>query len=146
AYLMIAVDKASGITDLRQIRERKMPVRIMMGPNAAMLHSVLEYYGITEKDVSDWGGMFLAGNALVKNLRFEGMLGTGVRSNYPEGHMWYEMSQKQDVVILLRPEGRRQSRAKEARRALVISPSRYLSGPADEPLPALGVSGLFASG
>jgi hypothetical protein len=49
AYLMIAVDKASGITDLRQIRERKMPVRIMMGPNAAMLHSVLDYYGITEQ-------------------------------------------------------------------------------------------------
>src|SRR5262245_43847206 len=42
AYLMIVVDKASGITDLRQIREKKMPVRIMMGPNAVMLPSVVE--------------------------------------------------------------------------------------------------------
>src|SRR5262249_32069046 len=83
AWLMIAAVKSSGITDLRQIRDKKLPARIMMGPNAAVLHSVLEYYGFTEKDVTDWGGMILAGNALVKNPRFDVMLGTGVLSNYP---------------------------------------------------------------
>ena len=146
AYLMIAVDKASGITNLRQIRERKMPVRIMMGPNAAMLHSVLEYYGMTEKDVSDWGGMFLAGNALVKNSRFDVMLGTGVLSNYPEGNMWYEMSQKKDLVFLQIPEDLRQKLAKEHRGELVTLPFRYLRGLDDEPHPTVGVSGLFVYG
>jgi hypothetical protein len=146
AYLMIAVDKASGITDLRQIRERKMPVRIMMGPNAAMLLAVLEYYGITEKDVSDWGGMFLAGNALVKNPRFDVMLGTGVLSNYPEGNMWYEMSQKKDLVFLQIPEDLRQKLAKEHHGELVTLPFRYLRGLDDEPHPTVGVSGLFVYG
>lgn len=146
AYLMVAVVKSSGITDLRQIREKKMPVRIMMGPNAAMLLSVLDYYGITEKDVTDWGGMFLAGNALVKNPRFDVMLGTGVLSNYPEGNMWYEMSQKKDLVFLQIPEDLRQKLAKEHHGELVTLPFRYLRGLDDEPHPTVGVSGLFVYG
>ena len=41
------------------------------------------------------------------------MLGTGVLSNYPEGNMWYEMSQKKDLVFLQIPEDLRQKLAKE---------------------------------
>jgi TRAP-type uncharacterized transport system substrate-binding protein len=146
AYLMIAAVKSSGITDLRQIREKKLPVRIMMGPNAAMLMSVLEYYGISEKDVTDWGGAFLAGNALVKNPKFDVMLGTGVLSNYPEGNMWYEMSQKKDLVFLQIPEDLRQKLAKENKGELVNLPFRYLRGLDDEPHPTVGLSGLFVYG
>ena len=64
--------------------------------------------------------MFLAGNAHVKNPRFDVMLGTGVlssypegNSSYPEGNMWYEMSQKKDLVFLQIPEDLRQKLAKE---------------------------------
>jgi TRAP transporter TAXI family solute receptor len=146
AWLMIAAVKSSGITDLRQIRDKKLPVRIMMGPNAAMLHSVLDYYGITDKDVTEWGGAFLPGNALVKNPRFDVMLGTGVLSNYPEGNMWYEMSQKKDLVFLRIPEDLRQKLAQDFRGELVTLPFRYLRGLDDEPYPTVGVSGLFVYG
>jgi len=146
AYLMIAAVKGTGITDLRQIREKKMPVRIMLGPNAALLHAVLDHYGITEKEVVAWGGMFLAGNALVRNPRFDIMLGTGVLSNYPEGSMWYEMSQKKDLVFLRIPEDLRQKLAKEHHGELVTLPFRYLRGLDDEPYPTVGLSGLFVYG
>jgi len=146
AFLMIAAVKSSGITDLRQIREKRLPVRIMMGPNAAVLHSVLAYYGISEKDIADWGGTVLAGNALVKNPRFDVMLGTGVLSNYPEGNMWYEMSQKKDLVFLQIPRDLRRQLAKEHNGELVDLPFRYLRGMDDEPHPTVGFSGLDVYG
>ena len=146
SYLMIAAVKSSGITDLRQIREKKMPVRIMTGPGGAAVEAVLEYYGISKKDVEEWGGMFLAGNALVKNPNFDVMLGTGVLSNYPEGNMWYEMSQKKDLVFLQLPEDLRQRIAKELQGELVTLPFRYLRGLDDEPHPTVGFSGLSVYG
>src|SRR5262249_60316195 len=45
AYLMIAAVKSSGITDLRQIREKKLPARSMIGPNPSLLDSVRDYSG-----------------------------------------------------------------------------------------------------
>lgn len=146
AYFMIAVDKSSGITDLAQIREKKLPVRIMTGPGGALIETVFEHYGITKKEVAEWGGKFLAGNALVKNPNFDVMIGSGVLSNYPEGNMWYEMSQKKDLVFLQIPEDLRQKLAKEHNAELVTLPFRYLRGLDDAPHPTVGSSGLFVYG
>jgi uncharacterized protein len=146
SYFMVAVVKSSGITDLRQIREKKMPVRIMTGPGGAAVETLLEYYGINKADVAEWGGTFLAGNALVKNPNFDVMIGSGVLSNYPEGNMWYEMSQKKDLVFLQIPEDLRQKIAKENFGELVTLPFRYLRGLDDEPHPTVGFSGLFVYG
>src|SRR5262245_7217503 len=84
-YLMVAVVKSSGITDLRQISERKMPVRILLGNGGQMLQSYLAHFGITEKNVKDWGGRIHPGNAMLKNPNFDLMLGVGVLSNYQGG-------------------------------------------------------------
>jgi TRAP-type uncharacterized transport system substrate-binding protein len=146
AFLMVAVVKSSGITDLRQIREKKLPARIMMGPNAAVLHAVLDYYEIREKDITSWGGEFLPGRAMVKAENFDVMLGVAVLSNYPEGNMWYEMSQKKDLVFLQIPEDLRKRLAKEFRGELVNLPFRYLRGLDDEPHPTVGFSGLSVYG
>jgi uncharacterized protein len=146
AYFMVAAVKSSGITDLRQIREKKMPVRIMTGPGAASVEILLEYYGLKKEQVIEWGGTFLAGNALVKNPNFDVMIGTGVLSNYPEGNMWYEMSQKKDLVFLQIPEDLRHKLAKENSGELVNLPFRYLRGLDDEPHPTVGFSGLFVYG
>jgi len=141
SFLMMAATKSSGITDLRQIREKKMPVRMMIGNGGTLLHSALVYYGITEKDVKDWGGTILVGNAMFKNPNFDVIVGVGVLSNYPEGNMWYEMSQKKDLVFLQIPEDLRQKLQKEYRAELVDLPFRYLRGVDDEPHPTVGVSG-----
>jgi TRAP transporter TAXI family solute receptor len=146
AFLMVAAVKSSGITDLRQIKDKKMPARIMMGPNAAVLNEVLKYYGITEKDVTEWGGAFVPGNAMVKSTNFDVMLGVAVLSNYPEGNMWYELSQKKDLVFLQIPEDLRRKLAEEFRGELVNLPFRYLRGLDDAPHPTVGFSGLAVYG
>src|SRR4051794_9443741 len=146
AYLMVAAAKSSGITDLKQIREKKMAVRIMVGPSGGILQEVLDYFGINEKDVKAWGGQYYAGNALLNNPSFDLMLGVGVLSNYPEGNMWYEMSQKKDLVFFQIPEDLRQKLAKEHRAELVDLPFRYLRGMTDEPFHTVGLSGLTVYG
>ena len=146
AYLMIAAPKSSGITDLRQISEKKMPVRIMLGPSRDVLAEVLAYFGITENDVKAWGGRYYAGNALWKNPDFDLILGVGVLSNYPEGNMWYEMTQKKDLLFFQIPDELRQKIAKEHRGELVDLPFRYLRGVGDDPIHTVGLGGLTVYG
>jgi uncharacterized protein len=137
SYLMVAVTKESGLTDLKQIRERKMPVRIL-GGNAA----IQEYYGITDKDVQALGGEIYNGSVIVKNTNFDVMIGSGVLANYPEGNMWYEMSMKKDLIFLPVPEEVRQKLVKgNPLTTLVDLPFRYMRGVPDTPVGSVGTSG-----
>jgi TRAP transporter TAXI family solute receptor len=140
AYLMVAVTKESGITDLKQVRERKMPVRILAGVGA-LVAPVLAYYGLTPKDVTALGGAIYPGNALLKNANFDVIIGSGVLANNPEGNMWYEMSLKKDLVFLPVPEDLRQKLAREDGAQLVEIPFRYMRGVGDKPVPVVGTSG-----
>jgi uncharacterized protein len=146
SYLMIAVARSSGITDLRQIRKNKMPVRVMLGNGGPVVASVLDYYGLAKADVQAWGGKFLAGNALFRNPDFDLILGVGILANYPEGGMWYEMTQKKDLVFFPIPEDLRQRLAREHGAELVELPFRYMRGVGDTPLPTVGLSGLAVYG
>ena len=139
SYLMVAVTKESGITDLRQVRERKMPVRILQG--LGMTAQVLAYYQLTPKDVESLGGAIYAGNALLKNSNFDIIIGNGVLANNPEGDMWYEMSRRKDLVFLPLPEDLRRQLAKEQGAQLVEIPFRYMRGVGDKPIATVGTSG-----
>src|SRR6185312_12912400 len=148
AYLMIAADRASGITDLRQIAEKKLPVRIMAGVAGGLggIDVVLKYYGFSRQDVVSWGGKILNGNALLRNPNFDVILGVGVLANYPEGGMWYEMTQKKDLVFFSVPEPLRQKLAKENGGVLVDLPFRYMAGVGDGPIASVGFSGTEVYG
>lgn len=54
------VNKKSGITSLQQIKDKKMPIRISMSHTAGNSYLfgrwILEEYGISQKDIADWGG------------------------------------------------------------------------------------------
>ena len=148
AYLMIAVDRSSGITDLHQIAEKKMPVRIMAGVAGGLgnIDVILKYYGFTRQDVVAWGGKILNGNALLRNPDFDVIVGVGVLANYPEGGMWYEMTQKKDLVFFPVPEPLRQKLVKENGAVLVDLPFRYMAGVGDGPVASVGFSGTEVYG
>lgn len=142
SYLMMAVTKSSGITDLKQIRERKMPVRIL-GNN----QSVLEYYGLTQKAVEAMGGKFFAGNNLYKNANFDVIIGNGVLANNPEGNMWYEMTMTKDLVFLPFPEDLLQKLVQQQRGAQIVDlPFRYMRGVPDTNIRTIGTSGYLVYG
>lgn len=54
SYFVVAVKESSGITDLAQIKAKKMPVRIYS--SGAEGTKVLEYYGLTKEALESWGG------------------------------------------------------------------------------------------
>ncbi len=140
AYLMVAVTRQSGLTDLKQVRERKMPVRILAGVGSVVAPT-LAYYNLTPKDVEGLGGVIYAGNALLKNANFDVIIGSGVLANNPEGNMWYEMSLKKDLVFLPLPDDLRQKLVREQGAQLVDIPFRYMRGVGDTPVPTVGMSG-----
>jgi TRAP-type uncharacterized transport system substrate-binding protein len=55
AWIGVAVRAASGITDLTQIAEKQMAVRLKVGGEKAIT-TVLDYYRLSRQKVTDWGG------------------------------------------------------------------------------------------
>ncbi|HLH96697.1 MAG TPA: TAXI family TRAP transporter solute-binding subunit [Xanthobacteraceae bacterium] len=148
AYLMVAAVRSSGITDLHQIAEKKMPVRIMAGVAGGLgnIDVVLRHYGFSRQDVLSWGGKILAGNALLRNPDFDVIIGVGVLANYPEGGMWYEMTQRKDLTFFPIPEELRQKLVRENGAVLVDLPFRYMRGVGDTAIPTVGFSGIDVYG
>lgn len=59
-FLIVAVKADSAITDLSNIAAHKLPVRIQAGnANDAMIAPILQYYGISPKQLESWGGKFV---------------------------------------------------------------------------------------
>jgi hypothetical protein len=145
-FLMVAATRSSGITDLRQVAEQKKPVRVMVGVGGAMLDHVLDYYGISKKDIVAWGGKLLVGNALSKNPDFDIIIGAGVLANYPEGNMWYELTQKKNLHFFSIPDDLRQQLAKEDEADLVDLPFRYMRGVGNGPIHTVGIHGTDVYG
>jgi TRAP-type uncharacterized transport system substrate-binding protein len=99
-YYLIAVRAETMITDLGQIRERRLPVRLYVDRRAV---PVLEHYGITRKELESWGGTIVSGA--------EGRLTADVimhfassLNNTPESNIWYEVSQKANLRFLELPD------------------------------------------
>jgi len=53
-YFLIAVKKDAAFKSFEQLKEQKLPVRIM-GSDGNMM-TVLKYYGISAEDIKSWGG------------------------------------------------------------------------------------------
>jgi len=138
-YFIIAVKANSGITDLRQIAEKRMPVRIMTegGP---LIDPILDYYGLTKKNLESWGGRFAFIMAREKP-DFDVMISAiGSLANNPESNAWYEMSQKYDLRYLELAPDLRAKMATEFGLSNVELPLGYLRG-VTRAIPSLGRSG-----
>jgi hypothetical protein len=55
AYLMVAAVKSSGIADLKELRDRKAPLRVMIGVGGEVLDTVLDYYGTSRAKIKAKG-------------------------------------------------------------------------------------------
>jgi uncharacterized protein len=54
-YVVVAAKAETGITDLRQIRDNHLSVRIVC-MNSPITQIILEYYGIQREELESWGG------------------------------------------------------------------------------------------
>ncbi len=101
-YILAAASKKSGITNLRQIKDRKEPTWI-----AGNDQTILDYYGIKVDDLKAKGGGMMpsvgTGPGRItreKRASADVFIGAGLLANTPEQRSWYEASQLNDLVFL----------------------------------------------
>jgi len=102
-YYMIAVDPKSGITDLRQIAEKKLPVKLVArgglaeGINAAFL----DYYGLSDEKIKSFGGT--TSSSYARGSEVDVVIGWAALLNAPEYAVWYDAPQQHDFTYLEMP-------------------------------------------
>lgn len=111
-YYMIAVDPKSGITDLRQIAEKKLPVRLVArgGVNEGINAAFLDYYGLSDRTIKAFGGTTSASYA--RGSEVDVVIGWAALLNAPEYAVWYDAPQQHDFTYLEMPADLRAKLAK----------------------------------
>jgi len=99
-YYFVAVKADSGITNLSEIVEKKLPVKMVvrMGIGGDFTPAVMQYYGITDEKIKSFGGTFATGYN--RNNDTDVFVGFGSLVNAPEYNVWYQASQKYDLKFL----------------------------------------------
>lgn len=101
-YMLAAASKKSGITSLRQIKDRAQPTWIVGGNEI-----IFDYYGIKPEELKAKGGGIMPPEGLgpdrvsrEKRASGDVFIGTGLLANTPEQRLWYEASQLNDLIFL----------------------------------------------
>jgi hypothetical protein len=103
-YLLVAIKPELGITSLAEIRERKLPVRILtdMQPSEA---PVLEYYGLDKASVESWGGSIDRPHDVTAETPFDVVISSlASPANNPESSFWTTIMVAHDLKFLDLPE------------------------------------------
>lgn len=101
-YLMVAVKADSGISDLAQIAEGKLPVRILAGSGSEI---VLDFYGLSRSAVAEWGGSFGNSMGAASSVEFDVIIDDlASPAMNPESSQWTTLSQAHDLRFLDLPE------------------------------------------
>jgi uncharacterized protein len=99
-YYIVAVRADTGIANLSQIVEKKLPVKLVArtGIGGSFTKMVMDYYGITEEKIKSFGGSF--GTGFERDEDQNVFIGFGSLVNAPEYTGWYQASQKYDLKYL----------------------------------------------
>jgi TRAP transporter TAXI family solute receptor len=138
-YLIVAVKADLGITDLRQVKEKRWPVRILTDGNEVST-AVLTYYGLTREAVESAGGHVGRGGVPEERRNFDVIIHGGSLGNAPEFNVWYEVSQKYDLKYLELPEDLLAKVAKDSDMERRNIPNGLLRG-IDHPIPTVARTG-----
>jgi uncharacterized protein len=100
SYMLVAVKASSGITDLHQIAQKRMPVRLLATPQGGdTVPAILAYYGITKELVESSGGKMLTWNKPEDRKDVDVMIGFGALVHEEYDH-WIDVSENLDMKFL----------------------------------------------
>jgi uncharacterized protein len=112
-YYMVAVNSKSGITDLRQIAEKKLPVKLVArgGLNEGINAAFLDYYGLSDETIKSFGGT--TSGSYARGSDVDVVIGWAALMNAPEYAVWYDAPQQHELNYLEIPAELRARLAKE---------------------------------
>jgi TRAP transporter TAXI family solute receptor len=113
SYLLVAVKADSGITDLRQIVDKRMPVKIMASNIIGDTPTLLDYYGLTKEKLESFGGELRMSTSAESRKNPDVIIGWAALVNAPEYNFWNEVTQKYDLKFLSLPDDLRDKLAKQ---------------------------------
>ena len=145
SYLVIAVKGNSEITDLGQIKEKRLPVRILtLMRDGDLALNVLAYYGLTKQVLESFGGSIAGSNPPDRNS-FDLMIGFAAMDNMPEYEAWVDVTQRFDLKYLELPQELRAKLAKDSDWEQGRIPLGLFRG-VDHPIPAVVRTGTVIYG
>jgi len=87
-YLLVAVKPGLGINSLAEIRERRLPVKILADTQPSSM-PVLEYYGLTREALESWGGSYVPIKDITPETEFDVVVSSlASPANNPESDYW----------------------------------------------------------
>ena len=145
SYLLVAVKRATGITDLAQIKQKCWPVRILTGGvGGGNETAILAYYGLSRQSIEQAGGH--VGNAAADRDNFDVVIGAGGNmTTAPEWRIWTEISQKYDLAYIGLPEELLAKMAKDTGQDRGIIPAGLYRG-VERAIPTLVRTGTVVYG
>jgi uncharacterized protein len=114
SWLAVAVRAESGITNLAQIKERQLPVRVQGGTDV-YAERIWAHFGLSRSLIESWGGRFprepvtepsggVSPEPWVREGDFDLIMGTIYAANTPEARHWTECSVLFNLRFLELPE------------------------------------------
>lgn len=101
-YIIVAVSRDLGVSDLGQLKAHKGPLKIVVSNDLADL--IFPYFGLSMDSLKAAGASFPNGNLPRDRAGAQVIIWQGNLANSPEFNIWYEESQRQDLLYLQLPE------------------------------------------
>lgn len=143
-YLVVATRKELGVSDLAELKEKRWPLRVLMGFGAEAT-AVLEHYGLDRQTVEAAGGEFLFAFGREPTTDFDLLIGEAAFTTAPEFSFWNEVSQRVDLTYHDLPEELLKRLAEAGERQPVDLPNGFLRG-VERRTPTVAISGIAVYG
>src|ERR1019366_3980865 len=101
-YIIVAVKRSSGISDLTQLKDHKGPLKIVA--DADLSGVMFPYYGVTMDSLKAAGATFDSSLIPADRADADVIIHYGTLANAPEFNIWYDASQREDLVYLQLPD------------------------------------------
>jgi TRAP-type uncharacterized transport system substrate-binding protein len=143
-YYLVATRADAFITDLRQIKERHIPARILL-EGSIRSELILKYYGISRAELESWGGSISSTDG-ANRQNFDVVISfANALNNTPESNVWYELSQRSTLRFLQLPDDLLQSMAAASDWEIGYTPVQLMRG-MDKPIRTVLTSGTVIYG
>ncbi len=126
-FYLVATRADAWITDLGQIRERRLPVKILT-EDSLRADMVLDYYGINREALASWGGSRVSTDAGNRDGFDVVICFANSLNNTPESNVWYELSQKSNLRFIQLPEDLLSNMAKASEWDIGYTPVGLMRG------------------
>ncbi|HEY3887268.1 MAG TPA: TAXI family TRAP transporter solute-binding subunit [Caulobacteraceae bacterium] len=101
-YIIVAVRRGSGITDLAQLKDHTGPLKIVADADVSGV--IFPYYGTSMDSLKAGGATFASSLVPAQRADAGVIIHYGNLANAPEFNIWYDASQREDLVYLQLPE------------------------------------------